>query len=422
MSAHKIDKEMLFRFSLYGFLKNQQYFEPFLYLAFIEKGLSFFAIGMLVGFRELCVNLLEVPSGAVADVYGRRKAMIASFAAYIVSFVLLGTGDTLWQMFVAMFFFAVGEVFRTGTHKAIIFEWLRANGREDERTRIYGYTRSWSKAGSAVSALIAAALVFWSGRYSAVFWLCILPYAVNIVNFMGYPATCDVQRSPDVARTLRHTAVQMLDAFRQAWVHKQQRRLLLESCVFSGTFKVTKDYIQPVLKTAALAMPVLAGFGDRERTALLVGGVYCFLNLTAGISSRQAYRFGNRCGGNEAAARVLWLGALLCYGALAPGLALQWLAPAIVAFFLVHVIQNLWLPALVSRLNAVSEPSLAATTLSIDSQAKSLYAAVTAPLLGLAVDHLGLWTVGVPGAVVALIVLAAGKKRAADRDQSADHT
>ena len=61
---------MLFRFSLYGFLKNQTYFEPFLILAFREKGLSFFQIGLLIGFREVCVNLFEVPSGAVADLYG----------------------------------------------------------------------------------------------------------------------------------------------------------------------------------------------------------------------------------------------------------------------------------------------------------------------------------------------------------------
>ena len=56
-----------FRFSLYGFLKNQTYYEPFLILALREKGLSFFAIGLLIGFRELCVNLFEVPSGAVAS-------------------------------------------------------------------------------------------------------------------------------------------------------------------------------------------------------------------------------------------------------------------------------------------------------------------------------------------------------------------
>ena len=66
---------MLFRFCLYGFCKNQRYFEDFMILAFRqEKGLSFAMIGLLVGFREICINLLEVPTGAIADVLGRRRA------------------------------------------------------------------------------------------------------------------------------------------------------------------------------------------------------------------------------------------------------------------------------------------------------------------------------------------------------------
>ena len=35
---------MLFRFSLYGFLKNQRYYDLSLILAFLGKGLSFFQI------------------------------------------------------------------------------------------------------------------------------------------------------------------------------------------------------------------------------------------------------------------------------------------------------------------------------------------------------------------------------------------
>ena len=61
---------MLFRFSLYGFLKNQRYFEPFILLAFMQKGLSFAMIGLLIGFREICINIMEIPTGAVADVAG----------------------------------------------------------------------------------------------------------------------------------------------------------------------------------------------------------------------------------------------------------------------------------------------------------------------------------------------------------------
>ena len=147
---------MLFRFSLYGFLKNQRYFEPFLVLVFLDKGLGYFAIGLLISFREIIVNALEIPSGAVADVWGRRKAMVLSFAAYILSFALFGLAEGIGLLFAAMALFAVGEAFRTGTHKAMIFTWLRLEGRTDDRTRVYGYTRSWSKYGSALSVIVAA--------------------------------------------------------------------------------------------------------------------------------------------------------------------------------------------------------------------------------------------------------------------------
>ena len=119
---------MIFRFSLYGFLKNQRYFEPFLILAFIQMGLSFLEIGLLIAFRELCVTVLEIPSGSIADLYGRRRALLLSFGAYIVGFVTFGFADQFAVLFGAMFFIAVGDAFRTGTHKAMIFTWLRLEG------------------------------------------------------------------------------------------------------------------------------------------------------------------------------------------------------------------------------------------------------------------------------------------------------
>jgi MFS family permease len=112
---------LLFRFCLYGFLKNQRYFESFWILAFLERGMTFALIGALIGFRELSIAALEIPTGAIADVVGRRWSMIWSHVAYIVAFILFGLTTSIPALFVAMFAFAVGEAFRTGTHKAIIF-------------------------------------------------------------------------------------------------------------------------------------------------------------------------------------------------------------------------------------------------------------------------------------------------------------
>ena len=399
----------LFRFSLYGFLKNQRYFEPFLLLAFRQKGLSFFQIGLLIGFRELCINILEVPTGAIADLYGRRRTMIASFLAYIISFVVFALSSELWHLFAAMGLFAVGEALRTGTHKAIIFDCLRAEGRQDERVKVYGFTRSWSKIGSAVSVVIAAVVVLGRGSYSDVFWLCIIPYALNIINFLGYPPEADGDGRHQ--RDKRHIGRHLWQAFTDAWRHKTQRRLLIESSAFEGVYKVAKDYLQVALKAAAISMPMLMMLEQGQRTAVLVGVVYCGLHLLSSLASRLAHRIVRWRGGEEAAAMTIWALALGLYAIMAGSLAAGVLAGGIGAFVLLDLILNVWRPLLVSRLNACSSPALAATTLSIESQTRSLVAMAAAPLLGLAVDHFGLWTVGVLGMCIALLFRVRGQRK-----------
>jgi len=375
---------MLFRFCLYGFLKNQQYYDPFLLLAFLQKGLSFSMIGVLIGFREVCVNLMEIPAGAIADVLGRRRSMIASFLAYIASFVVFGLCDAVWALFAAMFLFSIGTAFRTGTHKAMIFDWLKRQDRTDERTAVYGHTRSWSKLGSAVSVVIAAVLVFWTENYSAVFLLCVVPYSLAIVSFATYPEYLDGPRHAHqhlstVARTL-------MKAVGRGFRHRRLRRLLVESMGYEGLYKSGKDYIQPVLKTACLAMPVMWAMDEQQRVAILVGAVYFILNLAGSVEARRADAFAKNAGGEAQAMKKLWVFELAIFLLMAVGILVGYLTVIVLSFILLSVFQNLWRPILIGRVAHHADPEQAATVLSIESQAKSLFVAVAAPLLGWAVD------------------------------------
>ncbi len=399
---------MLFRFSLYGFLKNQQYYDPFLILVFREKGLSFFQIGLLIGFREVCVNLLEIPSGAVADLYGRRRAMILSFGAYIASFAGFALSCTLPMLFGAMFFFAIGEAFRTGTHKAMIFDWLRLCGRSDEKTRIYGYTRSWSKMGSALSVLIASALVFYTGKYSAIFWFSIFPYLLNIVNFLGYPAVLDGDRKHTFS--MKAVAGFLGKAFKQAAQHAPLRRLMVESMGFEGMFKASKDYLQPILKQAAMALPLFLMLENKQRAALLVGAVYFVLHLLSSMASRRAHLLADWRGGDEQVARFIWWVDAMLFACLIPLLWFRCYPFVIVCFVALAILQNFWRPVMVSRINAHSTPEMGATVLSMESQAKSFATMWMAPALGCAVDAAGaFWPVAVAGAVIAMGFLVRGR-------------
>ena len=397
---------MLFRFSLYGFLKNQRYYDPFLYLAFLEKGLSYFEIGILIGFRELCTNLFEIPSGAVADLYGRRRAMIFSFCAYIVSFAIFAESASVFPLFAAMFFFGLGDAFRSGTHKAMIFDWLRLQGRSDEKTKIYGFTRSWSQMGSAVSSLIAGALVFYRGNFTDIFWFSIIPYALNIVNFFGYPKQLDGDRQPEFS--LKAVARLLGSALKQSVQFPPLRRLVFEGMGFEGMYKASKDYLQPILKHTALALPLLLTLDESKRTALLVAPIYFVLYFLASFASRNSHQVSKWRGGDEGAARFMWWINLALFALLIPALGFNGY-PAIIALFVaLAILQNFWRPGLISRFNAQSTPEMSATILSIEAQSKSLATIILAPLLGGLVDRVGNFSpVGIVGTCIAVTILLA---------------
>lgn len=401
---------MLLRFCLYGFLKNQKYFEPFLVLVFLEKGLSFFDIGLLVAFREVTINLFELPSGAAADLYGRRRSMIFSFTAYLIAFAVFATSTELWTLYGAMFLFALGEAFRSGTHKAMIFDWLALEGRPHEKTRVYGTTRSWSQLGSAVSVLIAAVIVIVEGSYTGVFWYTMVPYALGLVNFFGYPAALDgtKREPPSLASLARHLA----RTLRQCLRRPPLRRLLIESTLQKGTYKTVKDYLQPVLQSAALALPFFVELEDAGRAAVLVGAVYFGLYLLSAASARGAHRLRDAAGGSERAALGIWIVSAAAYLALVAAFAGAWSALAIAVFVLLAMLQNLWLPIYLERIDEVSESELGATVLSVDAQSVSVYVMVLAPAVGWAVDRAGLWPVGAAGALAAGVVLSLLKRRA----------
>lgn len=380
---------MLARFSLYGFLKNQRYHEPFFVLALHEQGLSFLDIGLVVSVGAIAVNAFEVPFGAVADVYGRRRCLVLGLVAYIVAFGLFGMAPGLAIVFVAMIAYSIGEAFRGGTHKAMIFDWVRAQGREAEASEVYGYTRSWSKRGSATSAVVGAVIVLAVGDFTAAFWWTAIPYALNIVNLAGYPASLDrAGGEVGIGAVMRAT----WRGVRSAVTLAPLRRLLLESMVFEGTLRLAATWLQPLVQVWAVGMLAASAWAPTTRafevTVIAAGAVYFVLGLVEALASTRAGAFSRRAGGDAAAVKRLWIvhGA----GMLALGLALALgaIAVAIVVFIaLFGAARNLFRAVQLARYDAQCPPELAATVLSLEGQAQALLVAIGAPIVGWLVDR-----------------------------------
>ena len=116
---------------------------------------------------------MKYPSGLVADAWGSRRTLAGSFIFYIVSFTVFYLAKGYPWLMAAILLFSLGEAFRSGTHKAMIFEYLRIHGWEERKVKYYGRTRSASQNGSAVSSVIAALL--FCGLENTVLFSCFPP-------------------------------------------------------------------------------------------------------------------------------------------------------------------------------------------------------------------------------------------------------
>jgi len=373
---------MLFHFSLYGFLKNQRFFEPFLYLVFLDKGLSFLEIGLLVGIRELGLNLMEIPSGILADRMSRRRVLQVAFLLFAISFWMLGSGEGFGIFALGMLAFGVADAMRSGSHKALIMGWLRARGRSDERTRFYGFTRSWSKIGSALSVLIGCFLVLRFESYQLTFGCSIPPCLLGALNLCFYGKELEAKQAPGKGGK---SVFGFLSLFRGGW---HTRGPVLEAALFEGTFLTIKDYLQPLVQSTAilvltglLALPV----SDERATVILVAPVYVTLFLGGALLSRFSHRIANFYDSPRAASRALWAIIFWIHFFLFIALKVHPIF-AIGLFMLLHMLQNVWKPIIVGRLTAVTPEAQTSTVLSLASQAKRMVVFLFAPILGWILD------------------------------------
>ncbi|MCF7940562.1 MAG: MFS transporter [Spirochaetia bacterium] len=394
MSTFARDKQYI-KFSSYGFLKNLRFFDAYILLFFREMGISYTLIGVLFSIREILTNLMEIPSGLIADTFGRRRSMVFCFASYIVSFALFFLFSEYWVYVIAMVFFALGEAFRTGTHKAMILEHLRLNHLLHLKADYYGHTRGWSQAGSALSAFLAAIMVFYSGGYRIIFLFSIIPYILGLLLMISYPkeldfAVVDGKMPPAGPGAWKQQFVRSFSSLGLLIRSKEIRRGILNFSMFDGLFKAIKDYLQPVIEQLALILPFFLAFSGEERAALLIGLVYTLLFLLTSFASSRAGAVRRRVAETERGLNLLFLLGALMVMLTGYFYLSGWSYLAVVTFIIYYMIQNIRRPLALDYISDRIEGSVMATGLSGESQIKTLITAILAPLFGLAVDTSGL--------------------------------
>ncbi len=382
-----IKDSQYFKFCFYGFLKNLRFFDAFFILFLVEKGLSYTEIGVLYAIREIFTNIFEIPSGIIADTYGRKKALIGSFISYIISFYVFYLSNNFWLFMLAFVLFGIGDAFRTGTHKGMIMDYLKFNNWENQKINYYGHTRSWSQKGSAISSLIAGLIVFYNGSYQYIFLYSIIPYLLNLLLIASYPKELNqsfLQKRYDSKTGIGVTFKSLFTIIKQPNVLK----IINTSAVHSAYLKSIKDYIQPLMVNLALLIPFMLSFEVEKKNGVIIGVIYFFIYLATSKASKLSSRIAAK-NKNTISYTTLILG--FVFGILSGVFYIYNLwGLSLIAFVGIFIVENIRKPILTGFVSDNVPNEILTSVISAQSLLRTIVTAILAFVFGVIADNFGI--------------------------------
>ncbi|WP_241845603.1 MFS transporter [Streptomyces silvensis] len=367
-----------------------------------ERGLGLAAVAGCVAAHSLTAAVLELPTGGLSDVLGRRAVLAAAGLLDLVALVLHALGTTVWVLALGMALKGAGRALSSGPAEAWYVDTVHASAGPDAALRT-GLARGNAATAAALAAgvLVGGALPWLLGlgpdvgaRVEEATGGLVLPLSAPAllgvlveVVFLGYVLTA-LPEPPRPRATLRGVLrgvpATVAAGLRLGGTDALVRRILLGAAA-AGSALVTVEVLTPGRAVDLTGAP--------ETGAVLFAGLACAGFLCSMAGSNLAPPLARLAGGSERAV-LAGLGAAAAGLLLLGGTAAAWvpsgpsgpvpLALAVVGYALVYVGLGAAGPSENELLHRRVDSAGRATALSVQSLALQLVGAGT----GLVAGHL----------------------------------
>ena len=322
-----------------------------------SNGLSMKDIMVLQAVYSIAIVILEIPSGYLADVIGRKKTLIIGAVFGTLGFTTYSLSFGFTGFLIAEIILGIGQSCVSGADSAMLYDSLLEKGEEKKYTRFEGRITSLGNVAEAVAGILGGLLAGITLR---------VPYiAQAFVAFVALPAALTLT---EPARMVPLIGVGFMDIVRISrfalFGDRVLRRNILYSAV-TGTATLTMAWFaQPFFEFSGIG---IAWFGILWTT----------LNLTVAITSYTAHRLEENLGQGPS---VLMIALLLPAGYLALS---RFHSPVgLIVLYLFYLVRGYATPVLKDYINRVTASHIRATVLSVRNFIIRLLFALVGPLLG----------------------------------------
>ena len=362
----------------YHLFINFAFWLPIYAVFFLDRGLDYSAILLLYVFVNGFQTLFEMPSGVLADRWGRKPVLMLGALFQAAGFLLIAFGHSMYYYIPGMSLAGIAYAFTSGTDAAFIYDSLAAAGRSDEFKRIEGRAYMYNLIGWGAGGLLGGFIAEQS---------LIMPYILSAVT--SIMALFIIGLCEEPPRFLRAQSIKGLckDALAIAMKNRRVQSILIFSAIIYGLLLVCHKFSQPYLLEAGISLK-------------LFGVVYFIWLMGAALSSNYSQKT-ERIVGRKAFFVLL---PILAGGSI---LYLGWLQN-IGGVFIALLYQFVWgalRPQMNQIINEEVESSMRATVLSAAGFGSSIVYILIAPFMGQFADRHGFENALL---ILGVLILAAG--------------
>lgn len=239
-----ISNNTVFRYYLFVFLKDFAFFSAVLIPFFTEWGhISLTQVTILQSWFMLSIFFLEIPTGAIADYFGRKYSIALGCITIASACLLYGSIPKFEIFFIAEFLYAMGVALISGADQALLYDSLKEAGKENESNKIFGRAHSFNLSGILIAAPIGGFIASKFGLNAPLLFSSIPFLLAGIVAFtikepIVHEKTLESKRYFDIARK----------GLFYFYKHKTLRLLAIDSIIVASSAYFVIWLYQPLLK------------------------------------------------------------------------------------------------------------------------------------------------------------------------------
>ena len=254
------------------------FFTPIIQLFFLDNNLTITKIALLGVAWSIVRIILEVPSGILADKWGRKKVYAISSLFTIFQVVMLIYASNYWHFFFASILSAVSYSFLSGTNTAIFYDTLKQLKKEDQFEKLWARQHIFQQI-PLVIAFVASGFLY---KFSP-----LLPFQLSLLFLVASLIVVLTFKEPKYHKPIEE--VNVFTHFTQSMKFIFENNFLKTILIFTVIFSIGSDlsygYGQIYLKQLALPV-VLFGIAYTFKSLL----VTLFANIAPSIRKKIDYQ------------------------------------------------------------------------------------------------------------------------------------